>query len=421
MQLCAIGVNHKTTPVTIRGKLAIGASRLRDALESLSNNVSPGIILGTCNRTEIYTVKENGAADEPAVISFLNTRANLPREELMKYIYVYHGEAAARHLFQVASGLDSMIIGEYEILGQVRHALEEAEGTRLVGLPLLDLFRHAVGTGRRVRAETGLSSNAISISSVAVDMAAAIVGDIRTCKVVVIGAGEAGRLVARTCRERGVSKIVVASRSREKGESLAAELHGDWVPIDDIRQALCEGDIVISCSGAPHAILKSELIADVMSTRQTHPLVIIDIAVPPDVEEPVKRLPNVFLHDIDEIIQICDANKQQRESNIQAAEAIIDEEVSKFDAYWQGLEVRPVINALMGKAENIRCGQLNKTLKKLSALSDKERYSLDMMTRSIVTRILSDPIQFLKLNTGNDGHYAEMVKELFQLGKGEWR
>ena len=206
MQVCVVGVNHRTTPVAIRGKLAIGASRLQDALLSLYNYVSQGIILCTCNRTEVYTLIERGGPAESGGISFLSARANLSQIDLLPYIYMYQGEAAVKHLFQVASGLDSMIIGEFEILGQVRHALEEAEKSHLVGLPLLSLFRYAVRVGRRTRAETNISKNALSVSSAAVDLATRVVGDIRRCKIVVIGAGEAGRLVARQAGNAGRRK-----------------------------------------------------------------------------------------------------------------------------------------------------------------------------------------------------------------------
>ena len=417
MQVCVVGVNHQTTPVAIRGKLAIGASQLKDALFSLHNYVSQGIILCTCNRTEVYTLVEKGPSPELASINFLNARANLSQTELLQHTYIYHGEAAVKHLFRVASGLDSMIIGEYEILGQVRRALDEAEKTCLVGLPLLNLFRHAVRVGRRARVETGISKNALSVSSVAVDLAVRIVGDISQCKLIVIGAGEAGRLVAKASKERGASQIVVVSRSREKITDLAAMLHGTWVPMENLRQELSTGDIVISCSGAPHSILKFELIEEVMSTRPEHPLVIIDIAVPPDVESQVKQLNNVFLYDIDELTKVSESNHKQRQKEIRSAMKIVDEEVKRFVSYWQELEVRPVISALVRKAENIRQAQLGRTLKKLPGLSDEERAYLEAMTKAIVQKILHEPIQCLKSNNHKKEDYLQIINELFLLGQ----
>jgi len=412
-----VGVNHRTTPVAIRGKLAIGARRLQDALHSLHDYAHSGIILCTCNRTEIYTLTEKGSDAESASINFLNARANLPQLDLLQYIYVLRGDAAIKHLFQVASGLDSMIIGEFEILGQVKHALREAEKTGLVELPLLNLFRHAIRVGRRARAETAISRNALSVSSVAVDLVTQVVGDISTRKVVVIGAGEAGSLVAKASKERGTSQIVVVNRSREKGKALARTLQGTWVPMENLRQELSAADIVVSCSGAPHSILKQELVQEVMNTRPDHPLVIIDIAVPPDVESRVKQIENVFLYDIDELTTLCDSNHNQRQNEIQSAMEIVDNEVEKFVSYWQELEVRPLVTALMKKAEDIRQAQLGLTIKKLPALSDKERAHLEAMTKAIVNKILHEPIQSLK--NSNHKHkkeeYIRLIQELFHL------
>ena len=415
MQLCVVGVNYKTTPVAIRGKLAIGSSRLQDALHSLHNYVPSGIILCTCNRTEVYALAEEGTPAESASIDFLNARANLPQADLLPHIYVYHGEAAVRHLFQVASGLDSMIIGEFEILGQVRRALEEAEKTGLVGVPLLNLFRQAVRVGRRARAETGISKNSLSVSSAAVDLATRVVGDIRQHKVVVIGAGEAGSLVARTSQERGASPIVVVNRSREKGVDLATRLHGVWVPMENLRQELAGSDIVISCSGAPHTVLKLEMVEEAMSTRPEHPLVIIDIAVPPDVESEVKKLENVFLYDIDELTRVSESNHKQRQNEAQSAIGIVDDEVERFTSYWQELEVRPVISALVKKVENIRQAQLDLTLKKLPELSTEGRARLEAMTKAMVNKILHEPIQCLKNGTVKREEYIRLVNELFRL------
>lgn len=418
MQVCVVGVNHKTTPVAIRGKLAIGASQLQHALLSLHNYVSQGIILCTCNRTEVYALAEEGAPVESASINFFNTRANLSQPDLLQYIYVYHGEAAAKHLFRVASGLDSMIIGEFEILGQVRRALEEAEKTGLVGLPLLSLFRHAVRVGRRVRAETGISRSALSVSSVAVDLAARVVGDIGHCQIVVIGAGEAGQLAAKACRERGASQIVVVSRSQEKGAALATMLHGIWVPMENLEQELSACDIVISCSGAPHTVLKLGLVEKAMSTRPEHPLVIIDIAVPQDVEYQVRQLNNVFLYDIDDLTRVGESNHKQREDEIQSAMEIVTDEVGRFISHWQELEMKPVISAMVTKAEKIRQVQLGLTLKKLPDLSDDERAHLEAMTKAIVQKILHDPIQCLKKsNTGKREGYTQTINELFRLDR----
>lgn len=414
MEIGVVGANHKTTPVEIRGKFAIGSSQLKEAIFSLHNYVSQGIILCTCNRTEVYFLSKNGDLDREASIDFLNSRANLPREELEKYIYVYHNEEAIRHLIHVAAGLDSMITGEYEILGQVRRALEVAEQTALVRLPLLELFRCAVRVGRRVRTETGISKNALSVSSVAVSLATQKVGDIRRCKVVVIGASEAGRLVAKSCRERGASEIVVVSRSQEKGTALAAMLHGIWVPMENLGRELTACDLVISCSGAPHSILKLDLVKEVMDMRSYRPLVIVDIAVPQDVESRVKELDSVFIYDIDELTSICRSNHKERQKEIQRANEIAEDEIRRFISYWETLEIKPIIKELVRKIDKIRQTQLDMTLKKLRRLSATERAYVDAMSKAIVKKILHDPIRCLKHNHEED-EYIQIINDLFCL------
>jgi glutamyl-tRNA reductase len=401
--------------VVIRGRLAIGASHLQEALLSLRSHVSQGIILCTCNRTEVYTMAEDGAAADSATIDFLSERANLPPADLRQYFYVYHGEAAVKHLFRVAAGLDSMIVGEFEILGQVRRALEEAESSGLVELPLLDLFRSAVRVGRRARAETDISKNTLSVSSAAVDFAAGIVGDIRRCRILVIGAGEAGKLVARASRQRGASQITVVSRSREKGIELAEMLHGSWEPMESLIDQLAACDIVISCTGAPHTVLKQDMVQEAMGLNPQHPLVIIDIAVPPDVESGVRLLENVFLYDIDELTKICESNYNQRMDEIHTAAEIVDDEVERFASGWQEMEVRPVIAELVEKAESIRRAQLGLTLKKLPRLSDNELAHIEAMTKAIVNKMLHEPIQHLKNDTGKREDYIRAICELFHL------
>lgn len=415
MQLCVVGINHSTTPVALRGKVAISTSQLQKALSLLNNFVPQGVILSTCNRIEVYSLTETGFAAESACINFLKARANLTEVDLSPYIYTYRDEAAMRHLFKVASGLDSMVIGEYEVLGQVRQALEEAQKSQLVGLPLLNLFRHAVQVGRRVREETGISKNALSVSSVAVDLAAQVMGNIARCQILVIGAGEAGRLVAKASRERGASRIIVASRSQEKTTVLASMLGGSWTSMDNLKQELTACDIVISCTAAPHLILKRQFVEEVMNFRPERPLVIIDIAVPQDVEPEVKQIRNVFLYDIDDLTKISESNYQQRQEEMEKAMEIVDEEVQRFISWWQALEVNPVIKALMTRAENIRQAQLKLTFKKLPALSNEERVYLDAMTKAIVQKILHEPIQFLKKDHNKKEAYIQAIEELFSL------
>ena len=416
MQIHIAGVNHSTTPIEIRERLAVSNDRLFDALSLLREYVSQGLILSTCNRIEAYSVVESSDSFQPG-IDFFKAWANISDADLSPYIYCYQNEAAVRHLFRVASGLDSMIIGEFEILGQVKNSLEEANKARMVEHPLRTLLHQALRVGRQVREETGISKNALSVSSVAVELAAKAIGDLTRCKALVIGTGEAGRLVAKALKERGIAQITATSRSYEKASALAKSLGGSSVDIGSLGQELTGCDIAISCTGAPHLILDLKTLENAMSARANQPLVIIDIAVPRDVDPEVGRLSNVFLYDIDDFTHISERNRKQRETETQKAMEIIESEVKRFTSRWQTMEVKPLISSLVEKAEAIRQAQLKMTLKKLRRLSTEEQQSLEAMTEAIVQKILHGPIQRLKKDAHERDDYIRLVTELFQLDK----
>ena len=418
--LCLVGVNHSTTTVATRERLAISTSQLGDALVSLGSYVGKGVILSTCNRTEIYTVNGDSSYAKQASIDFLKTYSNISGADLRHYVYAYRDKEAIEHLFRVTSGLDSMIIGEFEILGQVGRALEAAEKVRTVNFPLRNLFRNAIRTGRLVRDETLISRNALSVSSVAVDLATGVIGNLSNRRILVIGASEAGMLVAKAARERGARYIAVTARSEERASTLAATLGGRSAAISNIKAELSTSDVVISCTGAPHLVLDLNLVKEAMETRPKLPLVIIDIAVPRDVDPAVEQINNVFLYNIDHLIEVSDSNRELREKEIRGASAIVETQADKFFRWWQALEVRPTVSALVNKAEEIRLRQLNITFKKLQGLSDEERASLESMTKAIVRKILHEPIQCLKENAHKEESYTELVRDLFGL-EGEKR
>jgi glutamyl-tRNA reductase len=418
MQIHVVGVNHSTTPIETRERLAVSSAHVSDALSSLRKYVSQGLILSTCNRTEVYSIPSTGGSSQPG-IDFLKDWANISNTDLLPYVYSYHGEAAVRHLFRVASGLDSMIIGEFEILGQVKQSLEEAKKARMVRHPLRNLFHQALRVGRHAREKTEISKNALSVSSVAVALAAKAIGDLTTCKALVIGTGEAGRLVAKALKERGVSQITTTSRSYDKASTLAAALGGSAVDIGSLGRELANCDIAISCTGAPHLILDLKSVENAMQARSPKPLVIIDIAVPRDVEPKVGQLNNVFLYDIDDFTHLSELNRKQREAEIKKATEIIESEVKRFNAWWQAMEVEPVISSLVKKAEDIRQTQLDMTIKKLRYLSPEEQQRLEAMTKAIVQKILHEPIQHLKTNTRRRDDYITLVNDIFELNEGK--
>lgn len=412
-----VGVNHSTAPLAIREKAAIGIGKLNDALYLLCSLVSHGVILSTCNRTEVYTISIDDNNAQTAGLSFLKNCLDISDNVLHKHTYTMAGNAAVEHLFRTASGLDSMIIGEYEVLGQMRQALEAAEKVRMVNLPLRHIFQSAIRTGRRVREKTGISKNALSVSSVAVDLSAKVVGNLKGSRMLVIGAGEAGRLVAKAARDRGVSQIVIASRTQERASSLTNALGGTAISLNDAMQELCNCDIIVTCADAPHSLLGVSQVRAMMREHSKLPLIIIDIAVPRNVDPEVAQIKDVFLFNIDDLYRIHKQNRRQRESEINKAENIVSEEMDKFSIWWRDYKIRPLIRAMMSKAEGIRCSQLKRTIKKMPTLSDEDKYKLEKMTKAIITKILKDPIGIIKANGRKDNNFAEILKELFQLSE----
>ena len=410
-----VGVNHSTTPIEVRERLAVSNNQIANALIMLRNYTEQGLILSTCNRTEVYSISNVSHSSSSNGIDFFKDWAKTSDSLLLPYLYHYENEDSAKHLFRVASGLDSMIIGEFEILGQIKQGLDEAEKAGMVKQPLRNLFHHALQVGRRVRDETGISKNALSVSSVAVHLAAKAIGDLSQCKALVIGTGEAGRLVAKALRERGVSDIITISRSQDNASALAATLCGHSINISNLSTELANCDIVISCTGAPHTILGCQTVEIAAAARVNHPLVIIDIAVPRDVEPEVRRIKNVFLCDIDDLTHVSETNRRQREREIRNAMKIIELETKRFTSWWQITEAKPIISNLTKKAEDIRRAQLDRTLKKLRELSPEERESVDAMTKAIVQKILHSPIHWLKVNANDREDQVRLVSELFQL------
>jgi len=385
------------------------------ALQQLGNYLEKGVILATCNRTEIYAVGDNSENLPEAMLNFVVHWSKIGSEELAPPLHRCSGLTAVRHLTETASGLNSMIVGEYEVLGQVRQSLEDAEQANMVNHPLRSLFQHAIRTGRRVREETGISKNALSVSSAAVELATSVVGDIRSSTILLVGAGEAGKLVARTLFRMGASGITVASRSLNSARELASVLGGTAVDISHLQTEMAAADIVVTCTGAPHYIIYGELVREAMKAREGRPLVIVDIAVPRDVEPEVRQIGGVAVYDIDDFTHLSHANRKAREKEIAKVKQLIDEEMERFIQQWQALEAKPAVSALMQMAEDIRQRQLNMTIKKLPPLSKEEQDSLDAMTKAIVNKILHNPIQCLKCGDHGDDNMCQVVEQLFNL------
>jgi glutamyl-tRNA reductase len=413
MHVLVVGVNHHTAPLEVREKLALSRKQSREALNSLVDHIPEGIILSTCNRTEVYALSNQDYSSRVGIERFMAQLGNMSASELAPYLYEFHHEKAIRYLFRVASGLESQIIGEFEVLGQVGDSLEYAENTGIVGMPLLNLFRHAVRVGRRVRRETGISRNPVSVSSVAVDLAKKSCGDIANSKVLIISAGEASRLAVKALIGHGINGITIASRSYDRALALAATYDGKAVHLHDLQEPLTEADIVVSCSGAPHYLVKSSAVSEAMQNRPERPLVLIDIAVPRDIDPDTRVIDNVHLYNIDDLKSVSASNHRQRKQETDNVMAIIEEELTKFVSWWQLQDALPTISALVNKAEKIRSAHLDRMLVDMQ-LSAEERAAIDIMTKVIVKKLLHDPIQYLR-NGVNGSNSIQTVQELFNL------
>ena len=428
MQIIQVGLNHKTAPVEIREQLALSEADLPFALKVLSseNDCGPyrvleGAILSTCNRLEVYAAVEDAERDRQKVQDHLSRFSGVSREILNGCLQFSQGEEAAVHLCEVACGLDSMALGESQIQGQVAEAHELAMIHGVAGTVINSLFRTAVHTGKRARAETAINEHATSISHAAVELSSQIFQDLSEKRALLIGAGEMAELAAKNLVDNGVGGILVVNRSPGRAASLAQQLEGEALDWHRLTQALWHADIVISSTAAPHAILTRETVATAMHMRRNRPLFIIDIAVPRDVEPSVGGLTNVFLHDIDDLQQVVDANLEQRRREIPRVHAIIQAEVSDFMAWFRALDVVPTIVDLRQQAERIREAELERALRRLDHLSEQERNVILALSRRIVNKMLHEPTIRLKAraNGREAHHYAEMVRDLFGLDSEE--
>jgi len=410
------GVNHRTAPLEVREKAALTADGLTAYLHLLRRDLQHGVLLSTCNRTEVYTLGSQAAELEQACVDFLSKTMGITAGAA-SYLYVMSDRVAIEHLFEVSCGLDSMVIGEYEVLGQVGQALAAAEKCGTLNLPLRHIFESAIITGRRARNETGISRNPLSISSIAVNKALDIVNNIGRCKIVIIGAGEAGRLALRVALSRGATDIAVVSRTLERAIGITGSCGGRPISPDKVAEELRSADIIITCASSPHPVLRTVQVIEAMRSRPRAPLVIIDIALPRNVEPEVGTVDNVHLYNIDDLSELAENHRQERESEVTSVKRIIEEETNILIKWWMSYNTRPVIKSLMARAEKIRSAQYQNSLKKMASLSENDKIQVDLLTKSIVNKILRDPILYLKAGGGDER--IEMIKHLFGLRDGK--
>ena len=424
MKILLLGLSHKTAPIEIRERLTFSPTTLRSALTHFDTthsqahlpDIREGVILSTCNRLEIYALVRDPAIATESIINFLSQSCNVKPDEFEQHLYSHHNEAAVRHLLQVAAGLDSMVLGEPQILGQVTDAYQAALAQAAAGTVLSALFRAAIHAGKRARTETRIGVNPASISSVAAGLAQNLLGDLSERQALLIGAGEMGAVAVRSLLKRGVLNITVANRTFQNAEQLAHEWGGKAITFQQLPAALSEADIVISCTGAPHTILNREYIEPVMAARPERPLFMIDIAVPRDIDPDVTGVANVYLHDIDDLQGQADDNIKERELEIPRVEAIVDEEVNQFLDWLASLDVVSTITSLRGQIEEVRQQELERLFNRLD-LDERERDLIATMSHRLVNKILHEPTLRLKQETanGNGAAYISAVHHLFDL------
>jgi len=423
MRLLAVGISHRTAPVELRESVDFARGGLDAALTALAERgVSPeAVVLSTCNRAEIYAVGDAEAAD--AIGRFFCDYHSVDPAGIADHLYCYRGADAARHLFRVAAGLDSLVVGEPQILGQVKAAYAAASDLHFTGTVTHRLFHAAFAVGKRVRRETGLGEGAVSVSYAAIELAKKIFGDLSGLSVLILGAGEMAELTGVHLRSQPVKHITIASRTLAAAESLARQLGGRAVPWRDVNAALAAADIIVTATGATDPVLTKTTVDDVMRSRRSRPLFVIDIALPRDVEASVGDLDQVFLYHMDDLRAIVSENLARRSTELANAEAIVDQEVSRFAAWLQSREIIPTIVALRQRFESIRQAELRRLEPKLAGLSPEVRARVDEITRLLVEKLLLTPTEQLK-TVGDDAFvvaYAEALHRLFALAEHEER
>lgn len=424
MNILLIGLNHKTAPVEVRERLAFSSTMLRSALTHFDathehahlDNVKEGIILSTCNRMEVYALVNHPEIAQTSILKFLSLSCNVPSEVFSPYLYILHNDEAVRHLMRVAGGLDSMVLGEPQILGQITTAYEAALSQQAAGTVLSTLFRTAIHAGKRARTETTISMNPSSISSVAASLATRLLGDLSKRQILLIGAGEMGAVAARSLLNRGVSSIIVANRTFKNAEQLAMAWDGKAITFEQLPEAMAEVDIIITSTGAPHTILNRELLQPVIDRRSERPLFILDIAVPRDVDPNVRELANVYLHDIDDLQSQTDENVRERESQIPRVEAIINEEVTHYLDWLSSLDVVSTITGLRQQVTHLCQTELDRLFHRLH-LDESQQELVATMGHRLINKILHEPTLRLKKEAanGNGAAYISTVRHLFAL------
>ena len=421
MHLFLLGVSHRTAPVDVRERLDFSSRDVGAAVEALAarSSAAESVVLSTCNRSEIYVASAEPGRARDDLVAFLSDYHQLPRDVFLPHLFAHDGAAAAHHLFRVAAGLDSLVIGEPQILGQVKDAFQAAAERRCTGPLLSKTFDWAFGVGKRVRTETSLGEGAVSVSFAAVALARKIFGRLHGRRVLVVGAGETGALTAQHLRSHGVAEVVITSRTAAHAEALAAAVGGRAVPWSDMTHAMARADIVVTATGSQRPIIMRADVEAVTGRQRADPLFIIDIAVPRDVDPAVGDIEQVFLYNVDDLQSIVQENLARRSAEIARAEAIVAEELTRFTTWQRSRRAIPTVVALRQRFDEIRRAELQRLDARLSGLSPDARQRIDEVTRLLVEKLLLEPTEQLKAlpDEETQAAYTEAVNRLFRLGE----
>jgi glutamyl-tRNA reductase len=419
-ELLAIGISHKTAPVEVRERLALPEARAAEFVRDLRGaaDIHEAVAISTCNRTELYLVVGDPVEAESRVLAMLASQAGIRLTGLASSIYSHRNCDAARHLYRVTAGLESMIVGEAEIQGQVKRAYEAALTKETAGPLTNHLFKAALGAGKRVRTETAIGERQLSLPAVAVAMARELLGALTGREVVIIGTGETSELTARALADSGVRAVFVANRRRDRAISLASRYGGTSVPFDQLPQALARADIVVAATASPHLLVEARELAEVMDARGGRPMMMIDLAVPRDIDAACAEIGGVSLYDIDDLQAVITRNRKVRQAEARKAEGIIEEEIQHFAAWLGGLEVLPTLAALRTHATEIAEQVVHENDGKWEAATPRDMERIDALAKAVVNRLLHEPTIRMK-ELRDDRVHARMalVRDLFGLAR----
>ena len=418
MQLIVLGLNHKTAPVDVRERFSISRESIRKGLLNLNEyeSLNEAVVLSTCNRSELYAVVEDAQEDTGTLRQFLfDLTGN--EEDIDEYLYCYEDEDCIRHLFNVASSLDSLVLGEGQILSQVKQAYALARDANSTSTILNTLFHRAIATGKRVRTETRIAYSAVSVSYAAVELARDIFGDLSKSNVLIFGAGKMAELTAQHLNSRGVKKIYVANRHKDKAQALAEYFGGEAVAFDRAFNEATDIDIVVTSTGAPHYVVKPWETQQLMTKRHGRPLVFIDIAVPRDVDPEVEEIKGVKLYNIDALEAVVDEHVEKRRHEARRAKKIVEEEIASLEDKFQYLSCRPLMALLSERCERIRCREVKRAASKLPDITKEEERAIEHMSKMIVRKILRTPMMKINASAGTEQEqfYIEAMRSLFKL------